>query len=122
MTEIPIRRSRLASRLGFRVFGDKPASRSASRNTNRDSTASKKSDGTAVDKEAIGRPKPSWVENGFLSVPKPGFLKEKEVDEEDDRAPWVDKETISKPRPGRPRSAEPLGRLSGMGLGMGYLK
>ena len=30
--------------------------------------------------------------------------------------------SISRPMPARPQSALPLGRLSGMGLGMGYLK
>lgn len=61
------------------------------------------------------------MENGLLSVPKPAFVKEeKENVEEGER--WVDKGTISLPRPVRPESAEPLGRLSGLGMGMGYLK
>ncbi|KAF2794328.1 hypothetical protein K505DRAFT_337049 [Melanomma pulvis-pyrius CBS 109.77] len=120
--EIPIRRSKLVSRLGFRVFGEgKPASRSPSRRGSNDSNDSKQS---WLDKGTIGRPKPAWLENGLLSVPKPGFLRQERVEEGegDERAPWVDKRVIGKPTPGRPRSAEPLGRLSGMGLGMGYLK
>lgn len=76
-----------------------------------------------MNKGAISRPKNAWLENGFLSVPRPGFVRE-EVERErgrgmgDERAPWV----IGEPRPLRPVSAEPLGRLSGMGMGMGYLK
>ncbi|ORX96647.1 hypothetical protein BCR34DRAFT_607567 [Clohesyomyces aquaticus] len=134
VAEIPIRRSKLGSRLGFRLFGDAISpSRAGSR---RGSAVSVKSDGSRsrsptqgkkleagwLDKSIIGRPKPAWLENGFLSVPKPGFLKEESKRVDEDSAPWVDKETISKPRPARPRSAEPLGRMSGMGLGMGYLK
>lgn len=128
--EIPIRRSKLGSRLGFRIFGE-GGSRSASRSSSRRGRRGSDDDGDKekhvegwLDKGNISRPKNTWLENGLLSVPKPAFLNndgEKARDEED-RAPWVDKETISGPRPGRPRSAEPLGRLSGMGLGMGYLK
>jgi hypothetical protein len=66
-------------------------------------------------------PKNAWLENGLLSVPKPAFLRD-DGSKEDTTAPWVQKEDISEPRPGRPASAEPLGRLSGMGMGMGYLK
>jgi hypothetical protein len=82
-----------------------------------------------VDKARISRPKTAYLENGngngngFLGVPRPLFAREgREREEERDVAPWLDKGWISAPRPGRPVSAEPLGRLSGMGLGMGYLK
>lgn len=124
VNEIPIRRSKLVSRLGFRVFGEKTTSRSVSRNERRDSRGSVGSNGSKkswLDKGTIGRPKAEWVENGFLSVPKAAFVGRDEFEE---RAPWVDgfKGSIGRPRPSRPRSAEPLGRLSGMGLGMGYLK
>jgi hypothetical protein len=118
VNEIPIRRSRLVSRLGYRVFGEKPPSRNPSRRSNRDSQESK---GSWLDKGIIGRPRPALVENGLLTVPKTAFMDRDEVDE---RAPWADnfEGSIGRPRPSRPRSAEPLGRLSGMGLGMGYMK
>lgn len=125
ITEIPIRRSKLGSRLGRRVFGERSPSPAASR---RDSVATltgdfrEKQTEAWLDKGTISRPKPAaWRENGLLGVPRPAFLRsEKERTEEGER--WVDKGTISAPRPGRPASAEPLGRLSGMGMGMGYLK
>jgi hypothetical protein len=119
VNEIPIRRSKLVSRLGYRVFGDKPLSRNISRQSNRYSQESK---GSWLDKGIIGRPKPVWLETGSLSVPKATFLDRAEI--ENERAPWVDgfKSSIGRPIPSRPRSAEPLGRLSGMGSGMGYLK
>jgi hypothetical protein len=112
--EIPIRRSRLVSRLGFRVFGEKPGSGSPSR---RGSHTSNESKASWLVKGSIGRPKPAWVENGRLGVPKPGFVDDR-GNEDRESAPW----NISRPKPSRPRSAEPLGRLSGMGLGMGYLR
>lgn len=57
----------------------------------------------------------------MLEVPRAAFMKsDGEVVESGER--WVEKGEISEPRPVRPVSAEPLGRLSGMGLGMGYLK
>ncbi|KAF2260675.1 hypothetical protein CC78DRAFT_571074 [Lojkania enalia] len=129
VSEIPIRRSKLGSRLGFRIFGDGPDSRAPSRRSNRESQGSHGSGKDAdekqfeagwLDKGSISKPRTAWLENGLLSVPKPGFLRERK--DVDDVAPWVDKGMISDPRPARPRSAEPLGRLSGMGLGMGYLK
>ncbi|KAF2713788.1 hypothetical protein K504DRAFT_450434 [Pleomassaria siparia CBS 279.74] len=138
VNEIPIRRSKLVSRLGFRVFGDKPPSRRPSRRMSRDSQgssgsadskASKKSwlrkdkKNSWLDKTTIGRPKPAWSESGLLDVPKPLFIRrDGNEGEDEEKAPWVDKGLIGRPKPGRPRSAEPLGRLSGMGLGMGYLK
>ncbi|KAF2193928.1 hypothetical protein K469DRAFT_709409 [Zopfia rhizophila CBS 207.26] len=134
VNEIPIRRSKLGSRLGFRIFGDSP-SRNGSRRGSEDSRKNDRdekdlekdnkaveSGGQWLDKSTIGRPKPAWLENGLLSVPKPSAPWVKKTDEPvSPPAPWVDKGTISAPRPGRPTSAEPLGRLSGMGLGMGYL-
>ncbi|KAF1999232.1 hypothetical protein P154DRAFT_535691 [Amniculicola lignicola CBS 123094] len=126
ITEIPIRRSKLGSRLGFRVFGERAPSRSRSRQDSydrRDEVAEYEKGEGWLDKGSIGKPQAAWLENGFLSVPKPGFLRgEREREEDDTRAPWVDKDWISGPRPGRPVSAEPLGRLSGMGMGMGYLR
>jgi hypothetical protein len=122
--EIPIRRSRLGSRLGFRIFGDsasRAASRQSSRRGSKEDSNDKQFEGW-LDKGTISRPKNAWLENGFLSVPKPGFLKEKDSVDVNREEKWVDRGTISAPRPGRPRSAEPLGRLSGMGMGMGYLK
>lgn len=128
VTEIPIRRSKLGSRLGRRIFGSPAPSRAASRSSSRRSTASltgemreKQVEGW-LDKGIISRPRPhAWSENGLLSVPRPLFVREeREKAEEGER--WVDKGTISAPRPARPASAEPLGRLSGMGSGMGYLK
>ncbi|KAF2472544.1 uncharacterized protein BDR25DRAFT_353578 [Lindgomyces ingoldianus] len=117
ISEIPIRRSKLGSRLGFRIFGDGLASRGSSRRGSNDSRNNSQNDSTEkqievgwLDKGTIGRPKPAWLEDGFLSVPKPGFLAEKRNDE--DSAPWVEKFAISAPRPARPGSAEPLGRLS----------
>jgi hypothetical protein len=141
VTEIPIRRSKLGSRLGFRIFGD-GASRSASRASSKrrgsdDEVVKEKSieagsgrgsggAGGWLDKGSISRPKKAFLENGLLAVPKPGYLADERREREratDTVAPWgFGKEDISAPRPGRPRSAEPLGRLSGMGLGMGYLK
>ncbi|KAF2680744.1 hypothetical protein K458DRAFT_406912 [Lentithecium fluviatile CBS 122367] len=128
ITEIPIRRSKLGSRLGRRIFGSLSVanSRSTSRASSR---ASLTGDGREkhveapgwLDKGMISRPKAAWLENGMLSVPKPAFAREeRERVEEGER--WVGKGAISAPRPGRPASAEPLGRLSGMGMGMGYLK
>ncbi|KAF2729553.1 hypothetical protein EJ04DRAFT_580566 [Polyplosphaeria fusca] len=129
--EIQIRRSKLGSRLAYRIFGEGAGSRAQSRRGSHESHGGRDSPDNVdekrveagwLDKGTISRPKPAYLENGLLSVPKPGFVKEREKKTEDDTAPWVDKGTISAPRPGRPRSAEPLGRLSGMGLGMGYLK
>ncbi|KAF2009485.1 hypothetical protein BU24DRAFT_473646 [Aaosphaeria arxii CBS 175.79] len=124
VNEIPIRRSRLGSRLAHRFFGDMP-SRGPSRNVSRngfrrgsdesDARSEKQLEAGWVDKGSISRPKNAWLENGLLSVPKPKFMRE---EKDDDVAPWV----IGVPRPARPISAEPLGRLSGMGMGMGYLK
>ncbi|KAF2275325.1 uncharacterized protein EI97DRAFT_72190 [Westerdykella ornata] len=136
--EIPIRRSKLSSRLGFRLFGEGGAlSRSGSRNESRaglrrDSEHSNEGREKEVEAEKgwlskrdISRPKPMkdvWVENGLLGVPKPAFLKEARGEGQDTSAPWAGNGNEDKVKPGRPRSAEPLGRLSGMGLGMGYLK
>ncbi|KAF2648184.1 hypothetical protein K491DRAFT_722781 [Lophiostoma macrostomum CBS 122681] len=142
VSEIPIRRSKLGSRLGFRIFGDgngnggasrlgsRANSRSGSRANSRASSRSSERDEEkkgfegALDKSRISRPKTAYVENGLLGVPRPLFAREERERERGalDVAPWLDKGTISAPRPGRPVSAEPLGRLSGMGLGMGYLK
>lgn len=131
VTEIPIRRSKLGSRLGFRIFGDHPsrsASRASSRRGSKDKGDEKEKEKEVeagwLDKGTISRPKNAYQENGLLSVPKPGFLRDEKDEKEGDveKAPWVDKGTISLPRPARPASAEPLGPLSGMGLGMGYLK
>lgn len=58
----------------------------------------------------------------LLSVPRAAFMKiEGENMQREGGERWVGWE-ISRPRPVRPASAEPLGRLSGMGMGMGYLK
>jgi hypothetical protein len=79
-----------------------------------------------LDKGSIGRPK----------VERTGFVRlwEDEDRERKDRSVegygldsdkndgLLDKNLISGPRPARPVSAEPLGRLSGLGMGMGYLK
>jgi hypothetical protein len=110
------------------MFGSFSASnsRSASRS---DSRASLTGDGREkrgespgrLDKGLIGRPKAAFLEHGLLGVPKPAFMREERVRGAVEER-WVGKETISGPRPGRPASAEPLGRLSGMGMGMGYLK
>lgn len=110
------------------MFGSPSGSRSQSRQErlgsvdSRGDSLEKKSDGGYLDKGSISRPKPAYLENGLLSVPKPGFVRDNQMTASDDAAPWLDKRTIGPPRPGRPRSAEPLGRLSGMGMGMGYLK
>ncbi|KAF2117112.1 hypothetical protein BDV96DRAFT_19203 [Lophiotrema nucula] len=131
VNEIDIRRSKLGSRLAMRVFGggnNNLGSRSASRADSVGSASTgpypydEKRYESSVDKASIGKPKAAWLENGLLSVPKPGFMRDRERVSADDAAPWVDKGIISAPRPGRPRSAEPLGRLSGMGLGMGYMR
>ncbi|KAF2743609.1 hypothetical protein M011DRAFT_480554 [Sporormia fimetaria CBS 119925] len=147
--EIAIRRSKLGSRLGFRIFGSEPFSRDGSRAERRGSGGSEGSlrqketgrnegnenawkgrvdglDKGVISKGNISRPKNLWAgEDGMLGVPKAGFLhyerwgKGEEIGEGRVRGYKV---VISGPRPGRPVSAEPLGRLSGMGLGMGYLK
>ena len=151
--EISIRRSKLGSRLGFRIFGnDDSEGRSRSRQQERDqqNTLNEKNGDSTV-----------WQENGLLAAPKPSFLSRQETST---AAPWVDKGSIGRPKPGgdgfirlwdnekdslekrvqtadrergevpfdrniisaprpaRPASAEPLGRLSGLGMGMGYLK
>lgn len=70
-----------------------------------------------LDKAAIGRPPPpvfTGTPSQLLDAPKPLFAKEQQVNTE---ASW--KGDISPPRPARPGSAEPLGRLSGMGYGLG---
>ena len=111
--------------MGFRIFGDsasRSASRASSRRGSKEDHNEKDIDAGWVDKGSISRPKNAWLENGLLSVPKPGFLREERGEKDDTTAPWVGKGDISGPRPGRPVSAEPLGRLSGMGMGMGYLK
>lgn len=70
-----------------------------------------------LDKAAIGRP-PAPAFTGtpsqLLDAPKPLFAKEQKGSTE---ASW--RGDISPPRPARPGSAEPLGRLSGMGFGLG---
>jgi hypothetical protein len=125
--EIPIRRSKLGSRLGRRMFGSLSSSRSPSRAESRSSSRAsltgdtREKRGEAIDKSMISRPKAAWLENGLLSVPKPLFMRE-ERERVEDREKWVPRGAISAPRPNRPASAEPLGRLSGMGMGMGYLK
>ncbi|KAJ4299050.1 hypothetical protein N0V90_004294 [Kalmusia sp. IMI 367209] len=120
ITEIPIRRSKLGSLLRHRVFNSPlPPSRTGSRSSQRTLTGDSREGW--LHKDSIGRPVPTKWGEGLLSVPQAAFMKnERESVEEGEK--WIDKEMISAPRPGRPASAEPLGRLSGMGLGMGYLK
>ncbi|KAF1976767.1 hypothetical protein BU23DRAFT_565451 [Bimuria novae-zelandiae CBS 107.79] len=121
ITEIPIRRSKLGSRLRHRIFNSPmPPSRTSSRSSG--STLTGDSRQGWLRKDSIGRPMPANCGEGeLLSVPQAAFMKnEREGVEDVER--WVDKGMISEPRPVRPVSAEPLGRLSGMGMGMGYLK
>jgi hypothetical protein len=125
--EIPIRRSKLGSRLNRRMFGSRASSRADSRGSSRRSSAlltgdvREKQTEAWLDKGTISKPKAAWLENGLLGVPRPSFMtSDKDKTEADEK--WASKSDISGPRPGRPASAEPLGRLSGMGMGMGYLK
>lgn len=120
IAEIAIRRSRLGvgAMLRRRMFSSPlPASRSSGRALTGDSSRKE-----WLRKDSIGRPEPAtWGRGQMLSVPVAPFVKsEKESVEDGER--WIDKGLISEPRPARPRSAEPLGRLSGMGMGMGYLR
>lgn len=68
-----------------------------------------------LDKGTIGRPKPAYVESSsqFLELPRPLFAdKERDV-ARGEQAPW-------RVAPKRPEAdAAPLGRLSGMGFGLG---
>ena len=129
INEIPIRRSKLGTGLGRRMLGSLSSSRSPSRADSRSSSrASLTGDGREkgveagwLDKRTISRPKAAWLEGGLLSVPKPAFMREEKETVEND-GKWIHKGAIGAPRPRRPASAEPLGRLSGMGMGMGYLK
>ncbi|OAL52478.1 hypothetical protein IQ07DRAFT_678450 [Pyrenochaeta sp. DS3sAY3a] len=137
--EIPIRRSKLGSRLGFRMFGSRAeASRSpsaASKYTVRSHGSSRRGSteknkeleittGTGnrstfgsvsawLDKGTIGRPKPAYVDTSsqFLELPRPLFADRETEMRRGENAPW---------RPKRPDAdAAPLGRLSGMGFGLG---
>ncbi|KAF9729545.1 hypothetical protein PMIN06_009711 [Paraphaeosphaeria minitans] len=118
IAEIPIRRSKLGSRLRRRVFNSPPpgtSSRASSRSSGRTLGAEGK------DKEGDVR-RPGGGEFGegeMMRVPRAAFMREGKGDVE--RGAWVGV-VISGPRPVRPRSAEPLGRLSGMGMGLGYLR
>lgn len=174
IAEIPIRRSKLGSRLANRVFGthyDERIAKSRSRNGSQDDVATiftkrrpssgslKKemtlkvpqetygksqgpispsvysphmtmrmtristmtfgSVGGWLDKTTIGKPIPVPAFTGtpsqLLDAPKPLFAKPANASDEN----WIEKPIISPPRPARPGSAEPLGRLSGMGYGLG---
>lgn len=137
--EIPIRRSKLGSRLGFRMFGSaRETSRSpsaASKYTMRSHTFSRRgstektkkleittgtgnrstfgSVSTWLDKGTIGRPKPAYIDTSsqFLELPRPLFADRERENRRGEDAPW---------RPKRPEAdAAPLGRLSGMGFGLG---
>ena len=119
IAEIPIRRSKLGSRLRHRMFNSPvPPSRSSSRSSTRSLTGGnrERERGGWLRKGSIGRPVPArWGEGEMLEVPRAAYMRgEREGVEEGER--WVGRGA----RPVRPASAEPLGRLSGMG--MGYLK
>lgn len=72
-----------------------------------------------LDKSIIGRPQPAFTgtPSQMLDAPMPLFATEQS--RADDRVPWMGNRGISPPRPVRPLGAEPLGRLSGMGYGLG---
>lgn len=74
-----------------------------------------------LDKSTIGRPQLASVgtQSQLLDVPRPLFARERSGS--DDRAPFRGdgRRDVSPPRPVRPMNAEPLGRLSGMGYGLG---
>lgn len=142
--EIPIRHSKLVSRLGMRMFGSsRDAFRSpsaASKYTTRSSqrvSSQRGSSETAkevqnavtalnagsrltpgsvpglLDKASIGRPRPAYVHTSsqFLELPRPLFA---------DRERQIGKTGETLRRPERPLvDAAPLGRLSGMGFGLG---
>ncbi|KAH8711925.1 hypothetical protein GQ44DRAFT_776469 [Phaeosphaeriaceae sp. PMI808] len=78
-----------------------------------------------LDRSTIGRPQPTFMgtPSQLLDAPKPLFTKDQAKGRAmaDGAAPWVEKGRISPPRPMRPISAEPLGRLSGMGYGLGMM-
>lgn len=66
-----------------------------------------------LDKGTIGRPKPAYVDTSsqFLELPRPLFADRETEMRRGENAPW---------RPKRPEAdAAPLGRLSGMGFGLG---
>lgn len=66
-----------------------------------------------LDKSSIGRPRPAYVDTSsqFLELPRPLFADRERDRREAGEAPW---------RPQRPvEDAAPLGRLSGMGFGLG---
>lgn len=68
-----------------------------------------------LEKNNVGKPQPAvfmGTPSQLLDAPRPLFLKEKKSNE-------GVRGDISPPRPLRPGSAEPLGRLSGMGFGLG---
>ncbi|KAF2641138.1 hypothetical protein P280DRAFT_303660 [Massarina eburnea CBS 473.64] len=127
VSEIPMRRAKLGSRLGRR---SSPTSSQRSltplAGVNHDWMETRP--GGWLDKGTISQPKAAFHDkNGLVGVPQPAFVmdeKEKETvaQGEGRRVGKVTKDDISAPRPNRPVSAEPLGRLSGMGMGMGYLK
>ncbi|KAF2825134.1 hypothetical protein CC86DRAFT_407367 [Ophiobolus disseminans] len=174
VAEIPIRRSKIGSRLGLRIFGShyddkiRSSSRGGGKFTERTvssrgsirrdvekatvlnnepvdvskppispsiysprrltraarlSTMTFRSITGWLDKSTIGRPQPAFVgtPSQLLDAPQPLFARNQE--RVDDKAPWTGSEgrsrDISPPRPVRPLDAEPLGRLSGMGYGLG---
>ena len=77
-----------------------------------------------VDKGTIGRPKING--EGFVRLWGDDYEKDRSsgrgMSPIKERGDSFDRNLISAPRPARPTSAEPLGRLSGLGMGMGYLK
>ena len=158
VAEIPIRRSKIGSRLGLRIFGshyderigrsnggEKFTQRSVSsresvqrepekvgrtpvspslyspRRLTRATRLSTMTFGSVtgwLDKSTIGRPQPAFMgtPSQLLDAPRPLFAGRVDAD---DSAPWSRGRSrgVSPPRPAR--GAEPLGRLSGMGFGLG---
>jgi hypothetical protein len=110
ITELPITRTSSSSYCSsVRPIGGKAKSK-----------AKPGREGSRLDKRTIGQPQGPEFGHWILNAPLPAFLRREKAKVEVAERRVLPKEEPPR-RPRRPRSAEPLGRLSGMGRGMGYL-